>query len=406
MWSRKRLDIGWRDLAAGMIRAFFPPDIEEAEQAVRAAWPEPEKMFPCLSVRSGFDLLLSTLDLPRGSEVLVSAITIPDMVRILETHGLVPVPIDLTPWQMAADIERWRSALTPTTRAILVAHLFGGRIDIEPILAFARQHALRVFEDCAQGFAGTSYPGHPEADASMFSFGVIKTSTALGGAVLRIRDAKVLEGMRCRQSGWPTESRWRYPRRLAKYGAFKLLTGRPAWGLLTTLCRRMGGDYDRWINGAARGFPGNDLLRQIRKQPCGPLLAVLAWRLRDYDVCRWANQAEMGRSLARTLAAAGIACPGAGMCPHVYWVFAVTVSHPQGLVAELAAAGFDATQGQSLCVVQTPPDRPGLKAVAAGELLSQLVFLPFYPEMPRAECQRMADVVVRWAQCEPSKAVR
>jgi hypothetical protein len=43
----------------------------------------------CLSVRSGLDLLLSALQYPKG-QILVSTVTIRDMVRIIEHHGLVP----------------------------------------------------------------------------------------------------------------------------------------------------------------------------------------------------------------------------------------------------------------------------------------------------------------------------
>jgi len=40
-----------------------------------------------------------------------------------------------------------------------------------------------LVEDCAQAFAGTQYYGYPQADVSLFSFGAIKSCTALGGAV-------------------------------------------------------------------------------------------------------------------------------------------------------------------------------------------------------------------------------
>ncbi len=402
MWSRKRLDIGWSDLAAGAVRACFPPDSARAERGVAAPWPEPDKMLPCLSVRSGFDLLLSALALPAGSEVLVSAITIADMVRIIEEHGLAPVPVDLAPQRMAPEMEHWQAAVTPATKAILVAHLMGGRVEMEPVLEFARRHGLLVFEDCAQAFAGTQYQGHVEADASMFSFGVIKSSTALGGAVLRVRDAELLRRMRQGQAAWPVQSRWRYLKRLVKYGTFKLLTSRPACGAITGVCRALGRDYDRWINGAARGFPGSDFFRQIRQRPSAPLLSVLARRLRSYDAPRWQQHSEKGHKLTRILTAGGVSCPGAAMNPHTYWVFPVAVDEPRRLMAELARAGFDATQGQSLCVVPPPAGRMALKARAAQELLSRLVFLPFYPELPADESQRMAEVVAAAMKPEPA----
>ena len=50
-----------------------------------------------LSVRSAWDLYFQVKKFPKGSEVLFTGVTIPDMVRIAEEHGLVCVPVDLDP---------------------------------------------------------------------------------------------------------------------------------------------------------------------------------------------------------------------------------------------------------------------------------------------------------------------
>jgi dTDP-4-amino-4,6-dideoxygalactose transaminase len=293
---------------------------------------------------------------------------------------------------MAPEADQWRRAIGPATKAILAAHLFGGRVDMEPILDLARRRHLLVIEDCAQAFAGDSYRGHPEADAGMFSFGVIKASTALGGAVLQVRDADVLERMRRLQATWPVQERGAYFRRLVKYAVVKLLASRVICGTIARTCRALGCDYDRWINRTARGFPGPDLFAQIRREPCAALLAVLARRLRRYDAARWRRHAEKGSSLARRLEGS-VSCPGTAASPHTHWVFPVVVENPRDLMEHLARAGFDATQGQSLCVVPPPADRPALAARTAEQLLAGVVFLPFYPELPPAESQRMAAVV-------------
>lgn len=62
--------------------------------------------------RTGFDLLLQSLRLPKGSEVLCSAITIPDMLYVIRSHGLVPVPVDLDPKTLAVDMEQLRLAVS------------------------------------------------------------------------------------------------------------------------------------------------------------------------------------------------------------------------------------------------------------------------------------------------------
>ncbi|MGW8257766.1 MAG: aminotransferase class V-fold PLP-dependent enzyme, partial [Thermoguttaceae bacterium] len=223
MWSRKRIDIAWSDLAFGLFQVCFPPMPARITDLLASFWPNPEQILVCLSVRSGFDLLLGALQMPRGSEVLVSAITIPDMLQIMQHHGLVPIPVDLDPQQMAPTMDDWQRAITPTTKAVLIAHLFGARVDTEAIIKLAHQHGLLVIEDCAQAFAGCGYQGHSEVDASMFSFGVIKSNTALGGAVLRIRDSQLLARMRAQQATYPIQNRRLYGKTLVKYAGLKTL---------------------------------------------------------------------------------------------------------------------------------------------------------------------------------------
>ena len=76
------------------------------------------------------------------------------MVRIIEHHGLVPVPVDVDAARLEVDVEQIERLITPRTRAILVAHLFGSRMEMGPIIELARRHDLLVIEDCAQAFVG------------------------------------------------------------------------------------------------------------------------------------------------------------------------------------------------------------------------------------------------------------
>ena len=98
-------------------------------------------------------------------------------------------------------------------------------------------------------------------------------------------------------------------------------------------------------------------------------------------------------------------CPGTAVAPNTYWVFPVIVGKPAELLEHLTRAGFDATQGQSLCVVSPPPDRVGQKATAAENLLANVVFLPFYPELPPRESRRLAETILAFytANGQPEK---
>ena len=81
---------------------------------------------------------------------------------------------------------------------------------LDEVAAFAQHHALMLWEDCAECYAGLGYRGNKQADASLFSFGPIKFSTALQGGVLCLRDASLAAKARSLHSCWPIQSRLAY----------------------------------------------------------------------------------------------------------------------------------------------------------------------------------------------------
>ncbi|HEX4142389.1 MAG TPA: DegT/DnrJ/EryC1/StrS family aminotransferase [Pirellulales bacterium] len=415
MWARKRIDIGWSDLALGLLAAILPIDRPRLARRIEAFWAPGGDGFACLSVRSGFDLLLSALELPPGCEVLFTAVTIDDMRRIVAVHGLRVVPVDLDPRRMAPSIDALERACSSRTRVIVVAHLFGGRIDMEPILAWAHARGLRVIEDCAQAFCGPADRGHPESDVAMFSFGSIKTCTALGGALLRVGDRALLARMRVLQSAWPGQSPVRFAAKIVKYAALKFLSGPRVFSCFVRACRHLGRDYDRLLNGWVRGFAAADLLDRLRRQPSAPLLALLFHRLRTFDAARLAQRAAKGELLAAHLQKRcqepfRDSVPGTVFDPavellggqahaqthrHTHWVFPILCDEPERLIAALVAAGFDANRGGSMVALPAPPDRLDLHPSAAARSISRLVYLPCYVDLPDRELARMAAVVNR-----------
>ena len=106
MWVRKRIDIAWRDLLVGLGYGVTPASRESVENRLSAEWMHPEKSIACLSVRSGLDLLLESLQLPRHSQVIMSCLTIPDMARIVRKHQVVPVPVDIDMWRVAPKVSQ------------------------------------------------------------------------------------------------------------------------------------------------------------------------------------------------------------------------------------------------------------------------------------------------------------
>ena len=399
MWMRKRLDIRWRDLAIGAVGCLAPGDRERAEGRLLALWPRGDPLLACTSVRSGLDLLLEAAQLPPGGEVLFSAMTIPDMVRIVTDHGLIPIPVDLDPQTAAPRLEALEAAVSPRTVAMVVAHLFGSRVEMRPLVQFARRRGLMLIEDCAQAYCGPQYVGDSETDASLFSFGPIKSSTALGGAIVRVADAALAGRMRARLEKQPVQSRWFFLRRIAKYGVLKICSARPIFTALVVYWRWRGLDYDRLINAKVRGYASSDFYRRLRQRPSLPLLRLLTRRIRHFDAEAAAQRTRRGRLLARRLTSrrrGALACPSAAVSPHAFWVFPIAVDDPDRLIAALFEHGFDATQGQSMCVVAAPAGSPSPKPEEAQRMLDRLVYLPFNPTIPTSELLRMAEVI-RWS---------
>lgn len=389
MWVAKQLDMPWSLLARGLRQTQRSEDRAAAQTRAEHVWTPDGDGLATLSVRSGFDLGLTAARFPPGSEILMSAVTLDDMRRIVEAHGLRVIPLDVDEGRLSPDVGAARELLSARTRAVVVAHLFGGRVDLRPWGEFCRRHELMLIEDCAQAYDGTGFKGHPDATVSMFSFGPIKTATALGGALLTIRDTALRERMREVQQSWPVQNTGDYRRRLLTYGALKCASGRRVYGLL----RRRRPRSDATGGAAAlRNFPGRDLFTEMRHQPCSALLNTLAVSLERFDSSMLERRIATAKRL-RELLDDSIVTPGDAAAPHNHWVFPVLAPHPPSLIAALAYAGFDAIHAASMQAIAPPADRSDIAPTTAVGIARRLVYLPCYPEMPERELARLAKTV-------------
>lgn len=398
MIPRQGLDIGWSDLLFALRACLRSQEAQTIQRRLEAAWSPDRESVACLSVRSGFDALLGALNWPQGSEVLVSAATIRDMPRLLVEHGLVPIPVDMDFRTLAVETDCLREAITPRTKAILVAHLFGSRMPMLPIIDVARRNDLLVLEDCAQAFAADGYQGHNESDVSMFSFGPIKTATALGGGLLRFRDAELGRRVREQTRQWPVQSNRQFLARVAKYCGLAMLASRPVFSVWTSALRLLGIDYDALIGRTVRGFAGAGFLGKIRRQPSAGLLALLDRRLNHYSQQRIKDRCRLAWQAAELLPYATI--PGSDNPEHSFWVFPILCDEPEALRRHLMGCGFDATRGaSSMCAVE-PPDDSRPRASEVERELKRLLYLPVYPGISTAELERLAEAIAGF-QAEP-----
>lgn len=398
MIPRGSPDIGWGALLAGARDCLVPPSAAAARALAEAAGGS--NSLACLSVRSGLDLVLQALALPAGSEVLVSAVTISDMIRILEHHRLVAVPVDLDMRRLSVDLDALDGAVTGRTRALLIAHLFGSQMELGPVAAWARHRGLLLLEDCAQAYDGR-YHGHPESDVAMFSFGPIKTSTALGGAITRFRDPELLARVRALQEEYPAQPVGPYLRRILVFMGLKVLARPQALRVFATLCRLRGQNHDQLINRLLRGFPGPDLMLRLRHRPSAPLLMMLARRLRQPATKAVARRVALARAVVAALPEQQFVGSRAGR--HTYWALPMASADPGGLVQALWSAGFDASRSASSLVVVEPP--PGRKpASRAAAVMRLLIYLPLHAALDSAALARMARQIEAFEGSQPGTA--
>jgi len=391
MWFRLRLDIGLGDLLRAVTLGLTRRDREAEERGVLEAWHGPRPAGVFLSVRSALDLLLEALALPAGSEVLMSALTIPDMVELVRAHGLQPVPLDLDPLTGRVDPGSLASAIGPRTRVLLVAQLFGDLAPLDELRDAIGERDVLLVEDCAQSFGGPAgYAGSPLADACLFSFGTIKTTTALGGAVAGVRDGSLFERMKELEGRRPVQSTLNFLRRVGAAAGLRLATGPRVYPLLCGLARALGVDFEGSLVRSSRGFVGDGWLERTRLRPCCALLAFMRLRLGNFDRVALERRRANGRELSRRLSQA-VVSPGAEE-NHEFWLFPVHTADPAHLRDALRAAGFDSSAGHSLAVVPACDERGN---EGARELLEGLVFLPAYAAVPEAELERLAQVVGR-----------
>jgi dTDP-4-amino-4,6-dideoxygalactose transaminase len=141
----------------------------------------------CVGVGNGLDalhLVLRAYGIGTGDEVIVPANTYVATWLAVSYAGATPIPVEPDRGTLNIDAGRIESAITARTRAILPVHLYGQPVDMQPVVALARQHDLKVIEDAAQAH-GASYDGRRAGglgDAAGWSFYPGKNLGAMGDA--------------------------------------------------------------------------------------------------------------------------------------------------------------------------------------------------------------------------------
>jgi len=158
-------------------------DVEAFEQEF-AAFTETRH---CVGVANGLDALrlsLIAMGIGTGDEVIVPSNTYIATWLAVSQCGAIPVPVEPVEFTYNLDPGKVEAAITPRTKAILPVHLYGQPADLDPIIAIAHKHGLRILEDATQAhgarYKGKRIGGH--GDVVAWSFYPSKNLGALGDA--------------------------------------------------------------------------------------------------------------------------------------------------------------------------------------------------------------------------------
>lgn len=183
------LDSGWYVLGA---------EVDRFEEEFRAYC----GVQHAVGMANGLDALhlaLVAMGVGHGDEVIVPSNTYIATWLAVTHCGATPVPVEPEPHTHNLDPARIEAAITTRTKALLPVHLYGRPADMDPILAVARRHGLRVLEDAAQAhgarYQGRRIGGH--GDVVAWSFYPSKNLGALGdGGAVTTNDGDLAERIR------------------------------------------------------------------------------------------------------------------------------------------------------------------------------------------------------------------
>lgn len=147
-------------------------------------------------------LALASLGISDKDEVLVSSFTNMATCFAILYQGATPIPIDIEPDTWNINPALIEEKITGKTKAILVVHIYGHPVDMDPILSIAKNHGLYVIEDCAEAH-GALYQGQKVGslgDVGCFSFYANKLITTGEGGMLTTNDAKLADKARSLKS--------------------------------------------------------------------------------------------------------------------------------------------------------------------------------------------------------------
>jgi dTDP-3-amino-3,4,6-trideoxy-alpha-D-glucose transaminase len=292
-------------------------------------------------------LMLRAMNVNRGDEVIVPALTAAYTALAVLLAGATPVFADIDPERLTLDPAACEAAVTSRTVAIIPVHLYGQAADMRALQSIAQRRSLAVIEDCCQAHLATcdDVPVGTQGAGGAFSFYPTKNLGALGdGGAILTNDASLAQRLR----------------RL-----------------------RNGGQVDRYVHLEAGANSRLDDLQAAVLRARLPFLSGWTSRRRSLaDAYR--------RALPDTVRPLREHDSG-----HVYHLFVVRSPDRDALQAHMRASGVD-----TLIHYPVPlPSQPAFAGIARGDctvaahIAGEILSLPLHPRLTDADVARVSEAI-------------
>lgn len=148
---------------------------------------------------AAIDAAIEALGIGPGDEVILPSFTIISCVLQIVRSGAKPVLVDSDPITWNMDVSQIEEKINKRTKAIMVVHIYGLPVDMDPVLNLCERHSLYLIEDAAE-MIGQTYNGRPcgsFGDLSTVSFYPNKHVTTGEGGMVLTNDDHLAD--RCRE---------------------------------------------------------------------------------------------------------------------------------------------------------------------------------------------------------------
>ncbi|MBN1913384.1 MAG: aminotransferase class I/II-fold pyridoxal phosphate-dependent enzyme [Candidatus Omnitrophica bacterium] len=341
------------------------------------------------SGRFGLQLILETLGVKAGDEIIVPAYTFHAVPETIKKTGAVPVFVDINSLDYNIDTAFIEDKISPRTKAIIATHLFGTPCNLGAVLQIAKRHNLHLIEDCAQAI-GAEYHSQKVGsfgDCAFFSFETVKPFHTFGGGMICTNDSLLYEKLKTRIEGVS------YPKysRVIKKISFSLLESVLTHPFCFTIlvypflliAMQRGKDLKKAFKKAKKSFKSLEARYANFQADCG--IDKLNMLKRQLDK-RISNASML---MERVKDRSVFQSPEADS-KSIFYCLALKSNDAKRVSRALLRLGVDvdANLAQNCAEAMSCQDHP-----VAGYIANNVILIPIYPQLANRDIERIATAL-------------